>query len=120
MKPKINGTGFGSITIEGKTFNHDVIIRLDGEVKKRKKKLSKAIFGSSHTVSKDEAKYVYEKGAQRVIIGSGQSGILKISPEAEDFFKKKECRIVIHPTPKAIKAWNDTKESAVGLFHITC
>ena len=38
MKPEIEATQFGSIIIDGKTFEHDVIIRMDGEVKKRKKK----------------------------------------------------------------------------------
>jgi hypothetical protein len=37
MKPEIDGTTFGSITVGGKTFQHDVLIRLDGAVKKRKK-----------------------------------------------------------------------------------
>lgn len=40
MKPAIDQTDFGSITIEGTLFGHDVIIRQNGEVKKRKKKLS--------------------------------------------------------------------------------
>ena len=39
MKPRIEDTSFGSITIDGRTLAHDVGIRLDGEVKKRKKKL---------------------------------------------------------------------------------
>ena len=120
MKPKINKTNFGSITIEGKTFEHDVIIRLNGDVKKRKKKLSKAVHGTSHVISLDEAKYVYEKGAERIIIGSGQSGILKLSDEAAHFFRKRKCLIDISPTPKAIQSWNKAEESVVGLFHVTC
>ena len=36
MKPKIDKTKFGSITIAGTTFDHDVLIRLYGQVKKRK------------------------------------------------------------------------------------
>jgi hypothetical protein len=39
---EIGGTTFGTITIDGKTYEHDVIIRLSGEVVKRKKKLSVA------------------------------------------------------------------------------
>jgi hypothetical protein len=34
-------TTFGTITIDGKIYVHDVIIRLSGEVAKRRKKLSK-------------------------------------------------------------------------------
>ena len=120
MKPIIDKTRFGSITIAGKTYDHDVIIRLDGEVKKRKKKLSKAVFGSSHTVSKDEAKYVYEEGAERIIIGSGQSGILDLSEEAEKYFRKKGCTVDTRRTPEAVRKWNEACERVIGLFHVTC
>jgi len=37
MNPRIDGTTFGSITIAGEAFERDVIIRLNGQVKKRKK-----------------------------------------------------------------------------------
>jgi hypothetical protein len=43
---KIDGTTFGSITIDGKTYDHDVIVRLSEKVEKRKKKLSKRIYGT--------------------------------------------------------------------------
>ena len=35
---EIERTTFGTITIDGKTYEHDVIIRLSGEVARRKKK----------------------------------------------------------------------------------
>jgi hypothetical protein len=38
---QIEGTTFGSITIDGKAYQHDVVVRLSGEVVKRKKQLSK-------------------------------------------------------------------------------
>jgi len=55
MKPRIDRTRFGSVTIDGTVFEHDVIIRLHGQVKKRKKRLSKAVYGTSHTISLAEA-----------------------------------------------------------------
>ena len=55
MKPTIDGTKFGSITVAGETLEWDIMIRLSGKVKKRKKKLSKAVYGTSHTSSLDEA-----------------------------------------------------------------
>jgi hypothetical protein len=62
---EIEGTTFGTITIDGETYEHDVVIRLSGEVVRRKKKLSKKYYGTSHVLSKDEAKFVFEKGASR-------------------------------------------------------
>ncbi|WP_210419119.1 hypothetical protein [Bradyrhizobium sp. NAS80.1] len=37
----IDSTTFGTITIDGKLYEHDVVVRVSGEVVKRKKKLSK-------------------------------------------------------------------------------
>ena len=38
---QIDRSEFGSITIDGNTYEHDVVIRLSGKVDKRQKKLSK-------------------------------------------------------------------------------
>lgn len=120
MKPHITNTQFGSITIENKVFEHDIIIRLSSEVEKRKKKLSKSVYGSSHKISLKEAKFIYEKGANCIIIGSGQSGLVQLSEEAEEFFRSKKCKVDLSPTPTAILRWNETKGNTIGLFHITC
>ena len=120
MKPKIDKTKFGSITVNGEKHADDILIRLDGTVEKRKKKLSKEVFGTSHTISLAEAEYVYEKGAEGLIIGSGQSDMVKLSDEAKEFFKQKKCQVELYPTPEAIEAWNKVKGPIIGLFHITC
>jgi hypothetical protein len=120
MRPRIDGTQFGSITIDGSDIEHDVFIRLSGEVRKRKKKLSKAVFGTSHTISLDEAEYIFEKGAERLIVGSGQNGMVTISDEASEYFRKEGIRVDLSPTPEAIRQWNKAKGATIGLFHVTC
>lgn len=116
--PQIESTHFGWITIDGVKYTHDVIIRSDGRVEKRKKKLSRKLFGTSHFVSEDEARDLFEEGVQRVIVGSGQYGVLKLSDEARKIFR--ECSLDLLPTPKAVHVWNETSGPAVALFHITC
>ncbi len=116
--PKIESTRFGWITIDGVKYTHDVIIRADGCVEKRKKKLSKKLFGTSHIVSEEEARDLYEEGVQMVIVGSGQYGVLKLSDDARKLFR--ECSLDLLPTPKAAQVWNETSGPAVALFHITC
>jgi hypothetical protein len=117
---KIDGTEFGSITISGKTYDHDVVIRLAEKVVKRKKKLSKRIYGTSHTVSEEEARFVFEKGCQELIFGTGQYGSASLSPEAAAFLEKKGCRVIAEPTPDAIRTFNRRQKPKVGLFHVTC
>ena len=120
MEPKIDAVSFGRITVDGKAIKHDIVIALDGKVRKRKKKLSKAVYGTSHTLSLAEAKSTYEKGAQTLIVGSGHFDRLRLSPEAETFLANKGCAVELLPTKKAAKLWNESLGSAVGLFHITC
>jgi len=120
MKPKIDSTQFGSITINGETFDHDIIIRLSGKIKKRKKKLSKKVFGSSHTVSRQEAEHVYDEGAELLVFGTGQYGAAKMSEEAEAFLAEQGCRVKALPTPQAIKEYNESEGKTIGLFHTTC
>jgi hypothetical protein len=120
MKPHIDQTTFGSITIEGESLEHDVLIRLDGQVKKRKKKLSKAVYGTSHIVSLEEARHVYEQGAQRVILGTGQYDSVRLSDEAANYFQKKQCQVELLATPQAIQTWNESEGAVIGLFHVTC
>jgi len=120
MKPSIDQTSFGSITIEGVVFTHDVIIRQSGQIDKRKKKLSKAIYGTSHIVSQVEAEHVYEQGAKRLIIGTGQEGNVRLSEEAADYFQRKRCQVDMFPTPEASQAWNEAEDAVISLFHVTC
>ncbi len=120
MKPTIESTEFGSITIEGAVSDHDVIIRLNGQVEKRKKKPSKVVYGTSHIISLEEARHVYENGAERLLIGTGQQGRVKLSDEAADYFAEKGCQVELLPTRQAIRVWNEAAGAVVGLFHITC
>ena len=121
MKPILSGTGFGWIDVDDQRISHDILIRLNGEVTKRKKKLSKEIYGTSHTISLAEAEYIYEEGTQGLLIGGGQFGRVRLSPEAAAFFEEKNCPGTILPTPQAVKAWNEKEEENIlGLFHITC
>ena len=111
---------FGSITIEGQQYNCDLIIRLGGKIKKRKKKLSKAVYGTSHTISLDEARYVYQRGAEQLIVGTGQYGLVELSDEAAGYFEKKGCDVELLPMKEAILAWNEASGATIGLFHVTC
>ena len=116
----IDATEFGSITVDGKTYEHDVIIRLSGKVEKRRKRLSKEKYGTSHIISKAEAKFVFEDGCDLLIVGAGQDGNVRLSPEASKYFDRKRCRVLTQPTPEAIRAFNESHGRKIALMHVTC
>jgi hypothetical protein len=120
MRPKIDDTWFGSITVEGTRYEHDIIIRLSGKVRKRKKSLSKAVYGTSHTISLAEIEELYRPKAQRIIIGTGHEDQVRLSQEAVEYLAEHGCPAELWPMPKAIKKWNEAEGKVLGLFHVTC
>jgi hypothetical protein len=116
----IERTQFGQIVIDGRDFPYDVVVQRSGAVVKRTKRLSKAIYGTSHILSEDEARAIHEPGVEVVILGTGQYGRLTLSPEAERFFANQGCAVEARPTPEAIILFNQEHRPRVGLFHVTC
>jgi hypothetical protein len=59
-------------------------------------------------------------GVEQLILGSGQMGNVHLSPEAETYFAKKGCKVLLQPTPEAIHVSNRSHSKKIGLFHVTC
>ena len=47
-------------------------------------------------------------------------GNVHLSPEAEAYFAKTGCTVLLQPTPKAIHTFNNSRAKKIGLFHVTC
>ena len=120
MRPKIEDAWFGSITVEGKRYEHDIIIRLSGKVRRRNKQLSKSVYGTSHTLSLAEVTDLHRKRAERLIVGAGFEGQVRLSQEAAEFLAKKGCIVEVYLTPEAITCWNEAEGNVIALFHLTC
>jgi hypothetical protein len=65
--------------------------------------------GTSHVLSEDEARFLFEKGCHQVVIGSGQMGNVHLLPEAEAYFERKSCEVLLKPTPEAIRSFNRSR-----------
>ena len=105
---------------QGELFAHDVIIRLGGQVEQRNKKLSKAVYGTSHTISLAEAKHIHHKGVARLLIGAGQHGTVTLSEAAAAYFARHRCQVELLSTPEVIPVWNQAQGAVIGLVHVTC
>ena len=67
----ITDTRFGAITIDRETYEHDAVVRLSGDVVKRKKKLPKKFYGPSHTILEGDIRYFYWKVCKYLVVGTG-------------------------------------------------
>jgi hypothetical protein len=91
---------FGSIQIDGTTYEHDVVIDR-GDVRKRKKKPSKKFrdeFG--HTPVSIEEKIPWK--CRRLIIGTG-TGALPVMDEVKKEAKRRKINLLVLPTTEAIE-----------------
>jgi len=104
---KIDKFGFGSIVIDSKKYSQDVLIFANGMIKKRKGGF--LIFGS-HSIKKEEVEELAEDRPEAVIIGTGTSGKASLAPEAEDWAKEKDLKLIVQTSHQAVAKLNELKE----------
>ena len=108
---------FGSIRIDGVTYEHDVVIDR-GEVRKRNKKASKkfrAAFG--HTPLSLEEKIPWK--SRRLVVGTG-TGALPVMKEVVREAKRRKIELLIVPTAQAIEALKKDPDETNAVLHVTC
>ena len=111
---------WGTVTVDGKEYNCDVVVTPKGELKPRTNERDR--FGS-HTFSKEELEKLYKDGAEIIVIGTGTSDLANLSTEAESFAKQKEIKLIKLSSYEAIKKYNklaDEGKSVGAIIHITC
>jgi hypothetical protein len=111
------GFSFGSIRIDGVTYNHDVVIDR-GEIRKRRKKPSRKFrdaFG--HTPLSIEEKIPWK--CRRLIIGTG-TGALPVMTEVKREAKRRNVRLLVLPMSKAIEALCENSDRTNAILHVTC
>ena len=108
---------FGSIRIDGTTYEHDVVIDR-GQVRKRKKKPSKKFretFG--HTPLSMEEDIPWK--CRQLVVGTG-TGALPIMEEVKREAARRKIELLVLPTTKAIAALKKNPKEANAILHVTC
>jgi hypothetical protein len=110
---------FGEIEIDGRRFDHDVVIE-SGRVRKRKKGPSKPYRDEyGHTpLSPEEA---IPWSARRLIVGTGASGALPVMPELLAEAKRRGVEVVTLPTAEACALLAEVPDDELAaVLHVTC
>src|SRR5262245_26771726 len=108
---------FGSISIDGVTYPHDVVID-QGRVRKRKKKPSKpfrAAFGHTPLSIEEEIPW----NCRRLVIGTG-TGALPVMDEVKSEARRRHVELLIVPTAEAIAQLQAQPEQTNAILHLTC
>ena len=109
---------FGSIRIDGVTYEHDVVIDC-GEVRKRKKKPSKKFrekFGHTPVSVEEEVPWK----CRRLVIGTGRYGSLPVMKEVKLEARRRRVDLLISPTDEAIQTLANQPEATNAILHVTC
>ncbi len=109
---------FGSLEIDGSTYEHDVVIDR-GEIRKRKKKPSKKFrddFG--HTPLSIEENIPWK--CRQLVIGNGAYGRLPVMQEVRREAERLKIKILVLPTAEAIKVLEQDLKDTNAILHVTC
>ena len=109
---------FGSIRIDGTTYDHDVVIDR-GKIRKRKKAASKPFRDTyGHTPLSVGEDIPWR--CRRLVIGTGATGALPVMPEVEDEARRRDVDLVMAPTTEAIELLKEGTEGSNAVLHLTC
>jgi len=109
---------FGSIQIDGVTYEHDVVIDR-GQVRKRKKKQSKefrAVFGHTPLSIKEDIPW----NCRTLVIGTGVNGALPVMDDVNEEAERRRVKLVILATAQAIEKLKEGLERTNAILHVTC
>jgi hypothetical protein len=108
---------FGSIEIDGATYEHDVVID-DGRVRRRDKGPSKALGTVGHTPLSAAEEIPWS--CRRLVIGSGAAGSLPVLDAVPEEARRRGVELVVVPTVEAIELLRSADEGTNAILHVTC
>ncbi|MFH0892382.1 MAG: MTH938/NDUFAF3 family protein [Candidatus Falkowbacteria bacterium] len=108
----IDGYVFGTISINGDTFNNDVEARWSGDVLKWKRK-------DSHSISLSDLEPALGQSPEVIYLGTGYDGTVRINEGMAEELKKKNIELIANKTNLITQEFNVavySKKKAIGLF----
>ena len=115
---RLDRYSFGTIRIDGATYDHDVVIAA-GSITKRRKGPSKPFreaFGHTPLSAEEEIPW----RCTRLVIGSGATGALPVMDEVREEAARRGVELVILPTIEAIRVLEGHPEETNAILHLTC
>lgn len=114
---KFQSFSFGSIRIDGVTYEQDVVID-GGDVRKRKKKPSRKYretFGHTPLSLDEEIPWK----CRRLVVGTG-TGALPVMEEVKREAERRKVELLIVPTERAIELLRQESKGTNAILHVTC
>jgi len=115
---KFTGYSFGSVRVDGVTYDHDLILDR-GKIRKRKKAASRKFRGAyGHTPLSAEEDIPWQ--CRRLVIGTGADGALPVMRQVRDEARLRKVDLLILPTAEAVGVLAKTTADTNAILHLTC
>lgn len=113
--PMIGRFEFGTIVIDGQSYESDMIIFPDGTVEQWQHK-------DEHVLRPRDVDKIISAGPEVVIIGLGTVGNLKVRPKAEKRLQQAGIEVMAYRTNKACETYRELRNQrkVAAILHITC
>jgi hypothetical protein len=115
---RVTDYSFGSIRVDGVTYDHDLIIDR-GKIRKRKKAASRKFRGAYGHTPLSAAEDIPWR-CRRLVIGTGADGALPVLQQVRDEARHRKVHLVVLPTAEAIGALTQTTKDTNAILHLTC
>lgn len=123
MPMKVDSFSFGSITIDRKKYNCDVLIHTNGTIEKRKGGL--LMFGS-HRITRENIERLTQRGDKPdlIITGLGTANAAHVDEDAKKWAQDQGIELVELSSDEAVarlnSAWESKEKKVAALIHVTC
>jgi hypothetical protein len=115
---RISDFSFGSVQVDGVTYDHDLIIDR-GRLRKRKKSASKKFREAyGHTPLSIAEDIPWQ--CRKLVIGTGADGRLPVLEEVAAEARRRKVELVVLPTADAIKVLIGNSADSNAILHLTC
>ncbi len=112
----ITDYSFGKITIDGTTYQSDVIISSNNVKENWWRE-------AGHSLTSTDLSDVIAASPEVVIIGTGYYGRLRVPTATRDYLQQKGIRVEIAETKEAVQRFNQLQQDCaniVAALHLTC
>jgi hypothetical protein len=115
---RFTGYSFGSIRVDGVTYDHDLIIDC-GKIRKRKKAASRKFRGAYGHTPLSIAENIPWR-CRQLVVGTGAEGALPVMQQVRDEARRREVELVVLPTAEAVGALAKAPADTNAILHLTC
>lgn len=109
---------FGSIEVDGKTYEHDLVIDRS-RLRKRRKGPSKPFrqqYGHTPLSLAEDIPW----NCARLVVGTGANGALPIMEDVAEEAKRRGVQLVVLPTSQALDELRGARKDTNAILHVTC